>query len=481
MFITSMNIENFGPFFDRRFDKIPSGLTLIYGPNEAGKSAIRAFIRMVFFGTLRRNSKEYNFYNYPPVRGGTPCGSISIQNSAGRTFTIHRGEHGSVTVTGDESGGEELLNELTGRINPNVYQNIFSISLSELQDFESLNSDQVRDRIYPAGLGLSTVSLPDASKQLTDDARKLWSPRSGRLRERFNELSEQKADLERARSEMGQYETMCDQLTRLDQEITNARSNLLGLRTQHAWEEKLIGLFTKWTQQAELKRHIDALPMSEDFPADGLDQLNNLNIDLASLDERVAEGDAKHETRQREKNQPQIVEAFAVHEAEIQRLVNEVVQYQEAASHLPRRREELSDSLHEIRKGLDSLGNAWDETMLSEMNDPAALGRKLTQISRHLSSAQNSQTQVEFEANTRREEERKAQEAFDQAVQERESIEAVPDISADFLKIKQERIERLRAALADRGNVERDLRDTDNQMADVRSRKTATNNCLPWW
>lgn len=168
MFITSMNIENFGPFFDRRFDKIPSGLTLIYGPNEAGKSAIRAFIRMVFFGTLRRNSKEYNFYNYPPVRGGTPCGSVSIQNSAGRTFTIHRGEHGSVTVTGDESGGEELLNELTGRINPNVYQNIFSISLSELQDFESLNSDQVRDRIYSAGLGLSTVSLPDASKQLTE-------------------------------------------------------------------------------------------------------------------------------------------------------------------------------------------------------------------------------------------------------------------------------------------------------------------------
>lgn len=481
MFITSMNIENFGPFFERRFNNIPGGLTLIYGPNETGKSAIRAFIRMVFFGTLRRNSKEYDFYNYPPVRGGTPSGSITVQNSAGRAFTIHRGTNGRVTVTGDESGGEELLNELTGRISPNVYQNIFSISLSELQSFESMDNDQVRDRIYSAGLGLSTVSLPEASKRLTDDIGKLWSPRSGRLRAGFNELNEQKTNLERARSEMHQYEILGNKLAGKEQEISDARSNLTDLRTKLGWQERLIGLLPQWAKQAELMSRINDLPRSQDFPIDGLEQANKLNAEVNSLNERVAEGDAKHEARQREKNQAQLVGAFTDREADIQRLVNQVMQYREAASHLPRRREELSDSRHEMSKGFDALGNGWDEARIAELSDPAALGRKLTQIAKNLSNEQHAQAQVEFEVNARREAERKAQEAFDKAIQDRESLANIPDISANDLKIKQERIERLRAALADRDSVERDLRATNNQIADVRSRKTATGDYLPWW
>ena len=213
MHITGMNIENFGPFSERRVDSIPSGLTLLYGPNEVGKSAVRAFIRMVFFGTLRRNSKEYDFYNYPPVRGGSPSGSISIQLSSGRAFTIYRGYGRSVIITGDESGGQELLSQLTERIIPDVYQSIFSISLSELQRIETLTSDQVRDRIYSVGLGLNTVSLPDASKRLDGDTTRLWSPRAGRLRNRLKTFNERKGDLERARLEIGRYETLGNQIT----------------------------------------------------------------------------------------------------------------------------------------------------------------------------------------------------------------------------------------------------------------------------
>ena len=481
MYITTLNIENFGPFFGKRIDEIPSGLTLIYGPNEAGKSAIRAFIRMMLFGTLRRNSKEYIFYNYPPIRGGNPSGSISVKDSSDHSFTIHRGDRGKVTITGDESGSDELLNRLTGQISSDVYQNIFSISLSELQKFESMNNDQVRDRIYSAGLGLSTVSLPDASKRLNGDTIKLWSPRGGRLREELKEFNSRKTELLRARSEMGQYEALGEQLFELEKQLADARSNLLDLRSQHARQDRLIGLRPKWAERAELVRQIDDLPTPGDFPVDGTEQLDKLNNELASLTDRVAEGDDKHEKRQREKIQAPVVEAFTDHEEDIRRLISEVEHYKVDANDLPKRRGELTDSQHELNKGLDALGIGWDEAKVSELKDPEALRRQLSEIAREMTNAQHAQEQTELKANGQRENERKARETFEAIVRKRKSIEHPADISANELTIKAERIGRLRAALADRDNVERELRDTNNRISDVRSRGPIMRGFLPWW
>ena len=147
MLFTALNIENYGPFENRSFENLSPRLTVILGPNEAGKSAMRAFIRMVLFGFGDRRQRElFDFYNYPPVRGGSGSGSISVRTALGKVYTFRRreGPHGGpVTVTGDESGDNDLLALLIGHISEDVYQNVFSISLRELQQFETLNSGQV--------------------------------------------------------------------------------------------------------------------------------------------------------------------------------------------------------------------------------------------------------------------------------------------------------------------------------------------------
>ena len=88
MFINEMNIEKFG-LFEEKILGLSRGLNVIHGPNEAGKSAVRAFLRNMLFGFLPRTSKEFDLYNYPP-RGGVASGSISFTTDDEKEYTVRR-------------------------------------------------------------------------------------------------------------------------------------------------------------------------------------------------------------------------------------------------------------------------------------------------------------------------------------------------------------------------------------------------------
>ena len=65
MKITGLHIDGFGVWNGLSLDKFDDGLTLIYGPNEAGKTTLLEFIRSMLYGysPARRNY-------LPPVHGG---------------------------------------------------------------------------------------------------------------------------------------------------------------------------------------------------------------------------------------------------------------------------------------------------------------------------------------------------------------------------------------------------------------------------
>ena len=50
MKIVSWSIDGFGVFRDHAGPELPDGITVLHGPNEAGKSTLLAFIRGVLFG-----------------------------------------------------------------------------------------------------------------------------------------------------------------------------------------------------------------------------------------------------------------------------------------------------------------------------------------------------------------------------------------------------------------------------------------------
>ena len=223
MRIGRIHLENFGPFSGRVLDPVDDALTVFHGPNESGKSAVRAFIRATLFGYLDRRNRGHAFYDYPPVNGGKASGTIDVTTTRGASYSVHReqgSKGGRVIVTGDAEGGTELLEQLLDRIGPELYQNLFSISLSELQDVATLSAPEMRDRIYSVGLGLSRVSLPDATDRLNRDLRKLRPVRSGgSIRDAEKRLAEARVELDEARKDFSRHAEVSVQLADIDDRI----------------------------------------------------------------------------------------------------------------------------------------------------------------------------------------------------------------------------------------------------------------------
>ncbi len=79
MRIKRIYVDGFGIFNDFEINDISSGLSVIKGDNESGKSTLFNLICQVLFGFKRKTHPEY----YPPLRGGSHGGRLTIVDEKG--------------------------------------------------------------------------------------------------------------------------------------------------------------------------------------------------------------------------------------------------------------------------------------------------------------------------------------------------------------------------------------------------------------
>src|SRR5437868_7641461 len=85
MSIRSSDIDGFGVWHALALGALSEHATVIYGANEAGKTAVMQFVRAVLYGFTPERRKRY----LPPVNGGQPGGRLRVHNEFG-SFTIER-------------------------------------------------------------------------------------------------------------------------------------------------------------------------------------------------------------------------------------------------------------------------------------------------------------------------------------------------------------------------------------------------------
>ena len=117
MRINHFHIDGFGHLGNVPLPAIDEPVTILYGPNEAGKSTLLAFIRMILFGFPMRLSAEH----FPPRAGGTHGGRVELVTDADERFTVerHRGSKGGpVTITAADGSSvhDAALSNLLGHV-----------------------------------------------------------------------------------------------------------------------------------------------------------------------------------------------------------------------------------------------------------------------------------------------------------------------------------------------------------------------------
>ncbi len=177
MRVKDIQIDGFGVWTGLSVDSLPEGMTLFYGPNEAGKTTLMQFMRAMLYGFTADRREKY----LPPVHGGTPGGAIRVTGPGGG-YEIRRhsqltdhGVTGQLAVTGQDglSQGQHRLSMLLGQIDEPIFTNVFAIGMRELQELSTLDDTKAADELYKLSSGLDRVSLVDVLRSLRDGRKSL--------------------------------------------------------------------------------------------------------------------------------------------------------------------------------------------------------------------------------------------------------------------------------------------------------------------
>ena len=450
----NIHIESFGPHVNRNFAEsdLSSGLTVIHGPNEAGKSAIRAFIRMILFGRMRKGAQGGAAFIYTHAASADGAGSLSILAQNGKRFNVQRTERKKPVVSGDEDGGQERLTAILGRIDETLYQNVFSISLSELESMKTLDTPEIKDLIYSAGMRLGDVSLPIALKELNTERSSssgLWAPQSGSLRKNFTAMSEERSALREAAAQAGGYEDLALQIRDVEEKVSGLDAELIKSRTLSARLKSVNELRPAVQRKKLLEDQINGFRQTNGFPPGGLDQLNKLTSDLAGVRLQLSDAEVRLKSRTEELESIEPHSGIGEYEAEIKGILSKQKSYEETVEDLPNVTAQLESKRDSRAVGLTSLGERWTADTLEAFVDfdgaEAQITAAQSEREQHLAAYNTARTHLEALKTTGDDIGRN----IEDAERQKHALGDVPELSERELAAQGAQLESLRLAIID--------------------------------
>ena len=364
-------INGFGIFHNHHIKNLTSGLTILVGPNEAGKSTILSFQKRILFGFPDRRSR---LNLYPHLAGGNHGGRLIVSTGDNTRYIIERYSKGAnevkVTLPDGSIGGTTELANLLGHANKNIFENIYAFGLNELQDFETLNSEAVKGRIYSAGTGIGAISLSEVQKNLENEAGNLFKERGSKpeINVLFNEIKNVGSKLREIEEDTQNFDNLHKELEEITKEITNAEHEQNQIRTKFNHTANLITVWDDWRKIQEAKERLQKIPEIENFPESGIEMLER-NIDkIDELNERISEKNEGLEKIKIQKSAINIDENLLSSKGKILELQKGQDKYTSAVRDLPMREEELKRDKEGLKESLHEIGPSWDEEKLSKFD-----------------------------------------------------------------------------------------------------------------
>ncbi|MCD6471709.1 AAA family ATPase [Candidatus Aerophobetes bacterium] len=217
-------IDGFAIFHDYYIKNLTSGLTIFIGSNEAGKSTILSFQKRILFGFPDRRSR---LNLYLPLAGGNHGGRLIVSTGDNTRYIIERYSKGSndvkVIFPDGSTGGTTELSNLLGHANKDIFENIYAFGLTELQDFETLNSEAVKGRIYSAGTGIGASSLSEIQRTIEKDAGELFKPQGSapEINSLLRSVKEINAQLREIKNDVQKFDDLHRNREEIAEEIEN--------------------------------------------------------------------------------------------------------------------------------------------------------------------------------------------------------------------------------------------------------------------
>ncbi len=415
MRLETLYLEGFGHFHQYAIGPLDKDITVLYGPNEAGKSTLLAFIRAILFGFPARGRAQH----YPPLSGGRHGGRIQLTDDVGLSYTLERfvGQRGVQCQL--RTGSGEVLQEaaelpgLTGHATLDLFSNVFAFSLDEIQTEGLLSNSEVASRIYSAGMGAS--QLPDFTRSLARRKNELFKPRGSaqEIAQVLRQLEEIDGRLREVRHHADEYHRLATRQNEIAQELAQADTAISQLNKRRARISRLLEGRDDWESWADCDLQLRELPNYRQLPENPIERLENLEERL-----QQARDDCEEVTVQLHQ-----ISEMAVADIPGENLLDDADRieairrarssFDSSVSDLPERQEELREMEDALAERLRSLGDAWQEENLDNVDTSLLVREEVMYWKRQLAKAENAAetAQILTEQNHRQLEQLKTEEA----------------------------------------------------------------------
>lgn len=261
MYIRELQVDGYGALQDARVS-LDAPVTVLHGPNEAGKSTLLRFIRSMLYGfPSRKDPVERG----EPVRGGRHGGRLLVHGADGKTWLIERyAERGPGLVLRDEDGRERQLSQAEwertalGGVTEKLFRQLFAVSLDELHQLRALQGEEIGDYLYHAGLA-GGAPLTAAKRKLAAEMDKLYRPKGAtqEMNKLLAAIKEAEAAIRHSRDRIELFNARGEELRAAEREIAASDERLPALREQAAEAQSAFEL-REWWLKAQSLRLADA-------------------------------------------------------------------------------------------------------------------------------------------------------------------------------------------------------------------------------
>ena len=446
MRLCGWHVEGFGLLHDFRVEDLADGLTIVYGPNESGKTSLLAFIRGVLFGYPDRRQKERR---YPPLRGGRHGGRVFVQ-SDGATWTVERfasPAHLSITQPNGALGSDGDLRRLLGGVDAGLYRNVFAFSLAELQELKSLKVEGVRERIFAAGVVGAGRSARTAITALAAERAEIGKKRGtcliNDLRKRVDDLDEK---LQQAKSRATRHPDLRRNADDRDEEQKRIGRDLTDARHEMARLDTLLSAWPDWDEHAHAKQELLALANTPDVPNDLGTRLDAARAAAQLQRERQEERTQTVNSLQQQLDALVPDDRLAAVSTEVKRLTATVSSVRAQRERLGELRGQHVSLSQRVAEEAPRLGAGWTPTSVRAFNASIPAAQDVADWGERLRMAEQAARDAEAEAARRAS---SAQQLTDEALRRTQALEAAPSLpDAQALAARAGTVRRLRTSLA---------------------------------
>lgn len=377
MKITEIDIDRFRIWRSLLLKLNPTGLNVIYGPNEAGKTTLMRFVQAILYGFEPLNDEPayHRTEEYIPWQGALRC------EHGSRTWRISRKAHptnrGNVRVSGgpEDQSTDKAMTQLLTNTDEHIFSDVFAVGVRELQQLSTLGSAQVAEYIYGLSLGPQGRQLLEAlgdvrarrTAVFADDGREGQLPD---LFDRYGDLSgtrasrgearEKHAKLVRRRRQLN--DSIASQQTR-EEQITN---ELRGLRFLDA-------CYKPWKKIRDFQTELTALPLYTHDPQQSLEQLDGCAADIQKHSTKRDKLSEQVSQLQRQAERFELDMGFEKDRYAIQSLVNQSDWLRQIDQNIDVAEQRSLHLKRDLEHQLKEMGPAWTVERLKAIDtSPAA-------------------------------------------------------------------------------------------------------------